>query len=117
MRTVDTELKSFTKSNLMIRHKPVALVWALVRHQLVTPLAPRVGIPANVINGVKLSTYARRPEVVADVFNAMPCLIAFSIVDATCAPYLLYRGLTARLRNPDDKSIACRQQQNGASRT
>jgi Yip1-like protein len=67
--------------------------------------APQFGGQKDFMQALKVAAYSPTPAWLAGVFSIIPLLSIFSLLGALWSLYLLYTGLPALMKTPEDKTI------------
>ena len=83
----------------------LAIVSVYIAALVIDALAPSFGATKDKVRAMKVAAYASTPYFIAGVFQLLPMLAWVVWIGSLYGWYLLYLGLGAVMKSPQDKSI------------
>jgi hypothetical protein len=84
----------------------LSLVMVYVLALVANALAPQFKGQPNMLNAVKLMAYGATAGMLGGIFNLLPSLGALGIIAGLYSLYLIYTGIPALMKAPQEKAVA-----------
>ncbi len=83
----------------------MSFISVIIVSHIINALAPSFGAQKDLPQATKVAVYAFTASWVGGIFSIIPAMSILAILTALYSIYLLYLGLTALMKNPEDKAI------------